>query len=159
MAGVFTAIRMMGLVVKTAAHPEASRCRTSFEPVNSFAAPHAKTHSAARPPILRIHVQGLNSPQGSEFSLRGAILLLNLCKQADESRTRPDRLQPRVAKHGGIAEEPSCHDAVELVKRNAAPVQMSQMARQVVEAFRIAEVGGDNALHRGNACFRVSLDQ
>jgi hypothetical protein len=78
-----------------------------------------------------------------ELTRRGLVLLLRPRKQCHEPRALSKRIEPRIAGHGGVAEQASADYALEKLQRGVDLVQVRQLACQVQKGFGVAERGMD----------------
>jgi hypothetical protein len=78
----------------------------------------------------------------------------DLCKRC----LLPNGIEPRIVRHGRIANVSACDDAFKKFKRGIRRVQPCQMPGQILQRFRIAERGTGNAPDGGNAGRRIAFD-
>src|SRR5439155_11588110 len=72
-----------------------------------------------------------------ELSLRHAMLLLRPPEQRRELRPLPNRIEPRIAQHGGITKEPAANHALKKLERGIDLIQACEMPSQIKEAFGV----------------------
>ena len=78
--------------------------------------------------------------QSSEFLFCGAMKLFDPLQKRFEFWGVADRVEPWVALHGWEREETSINYTLKDFQRQIDLVEAGEMAREVEEAFRIAEV-------------------
>src|SRR6266700_3692786 len=76
------------------------------------------------------------------------MLLLRFLKQRSKSGNSPYWLEPRIAQHCGKAKEPTCDHTIQEVESGVYSIQAGEVPCESVEAFRITELGGDDAFDR-----------
>src|ERR1700746_1907214 len=86
------------------------------------------------------------------------MLLLRFLKQRSKSGNSPYWLEPRLAQTRGEAKEPTCDHPIQEVESGVYSIQAGEVPCESVEAFRITELGGDDAFDRSDACGRVAFE-
>src|SRR5262245_50623168 len=94
-----------------------------------------------------------------ECGQRFAVAVLGSRHERGEGAFLAQRVEPRIAGHGGETEESAGDYALQKLERRLDLVQVRQVARQVEQPFGIAEIRPDDPSDGDDALRDLALDQ